>query len=225
MKPQNEDKTEEEKLEEANKAAAKQNIANIEKDRPEPKPEPKPIVPPGSLVDKPKSLMEKMDSIDNLMKKITEMDAKKLKKKSFKLPLKVKRTTRNLTKMMEQNKVQALILKNVGGIQTTIAEISMGRIIVGDLYWDGTGDDYLWPWLGKIPTVILPEWDMRPLSRKMLMEKTIEGKTGMHAQTIIIRAIEAKEAAEKMVGKGINPMMIIVIAVVGIIAYYLFFGG
>ncbi len=166
-----------------------------------------------------------MESVDNLLKNLTEMDTKKLKKKNFKMPFKVKSATRNLTKLMEKNKVQALILKTVGGIQTTIAEISMGRIIVGDKYWDGTGDDFLWPWLGKIPTVILPEWDMRPLSRKMLMEKTKEAKTGMHAQTIIIRAIEAKEAAETISGKGIKSMMIVVLIIIAAIAYYMFFSG
>ena len=215
----NEDK----KLEEVNEAAGRTTAANQGAEvKEEP---PKPIQPPKSLTDKPKSLMDRMESMDGLLRNLTEMDAKKLKKKSFKMPFKVKSVTRNLTNMMEQNKVQALILKRVGGIQTTTAEISMGRIIVGDLYWDGTGDDYLWPWLGKIPTVILPEWDMRPLSRKMLMEKTIAAKTGMHAQTIIIRAIEAKEAAEKVTGKGMKPMMMVVVGIILIIGYYLFFGG
>ena len=206
------------------------NEDNIKDKEPEqkqepPKPIPKPIKPPESMVDKPKSLMEKMDSINDKLKNMEELDAKKSKKKNFKIPWKVKSVTRNLTKMMENNKVQALILKNVGGIHLTTAEISMGRIIVGDLYWDGTGDDYLWPWLGKIPTVILPEWDMRPLSRKMLMEGTKEAKTGMHAQTIILRAIEAKEAAEKVTGKGMKPGLMVALIVLVIVGYYLFFGG
>lgn len=220
MKPENEDKTEEEKLEEANKAAAKQNIANIEKDRPEPKP----IVPPGSLVDKPLSLMDQMAEVNKLMKGITEMDAKKLKKKSIKMPFKVKKVTRNLTKMMVKNKVQVFLLKLTGDIQITIGEINTGRLIVGEMYWNAA-DDIIWRFMGKTPTAIVCEWDMQPLTKKRLMDDTNKLKTWLHPQTIIIRAIEAKEAAEKSVGKGMKPMMLIVIAVVLIIAYYLFFGG
>ena len=185
---------------------------------------PKSIQPPQSMVDKPKSLMGRMDAVEGLMKTIAEMNPKKLKKKSFKMPLKVKSTTRNLTKMMEKNKVQVLLLKTTGNIQPTIGEINTGRLIVGEMYWNAA-DDITWGWLGKIPTVIACEWDMQPLTKKRLMEDTNSLKTWLHPQTIIIRLIEAKEAAEKMGKKKINAMTIVIVGIIIIIGYYIFVGG
>ena len=182
------------------------------------------IEKPGSLVDKPKSLIEQMAELNVLMKNLTEMDTKKLKKKNFKMPMKVKSTTRNLTKMMKKNKVMVILLKTTGTIQPTIGEINTGRLIIGDKYWNAA-DDITWGWLGKTPTVIACEWDMQPLTKKRLMDDTNILKTWLHPQTIIIRAIEAKEAIEKNTGKKMKPMMIIVIGIIIIVGYYLFVGG
>ena len=190
----------------------------------EEQPKPKPIKPPKSLVDEPKSLVQQMAELNGLMKNLTEMDAKKLKKKNFKMPFKVKSVTRNLTKMMQKNQVQVLLLKITGAIQPTIGEINTGRLIVGEFYWNAA-DDITWGWLGKIPTVIACEWDMQPLTKKRLMDDTNALNTWLHPQTIMIRLIEAKEAAEKISGKGFKPMAFVVIGIIVIIAYYLFFGG
>ena len=137
----------EEKLDDANKAAAKHNIEQIktlredEKAQEEPpKPKPKPIEKPKSIVDEPKSLVQQMGELNTLMKGITEMDAKKLKKKNFKMPFKVKSATKNLKKMMEKNQVQVLLLKITGAIQPTIGEINTGRLIVGEFYWNAALD-------------------------------------------------------------------------------------
>ncbi len=201
-----------------------QNEDKTEPEKKEPEEKPKPIVPPKSIVDEPKSLVQQMNEISGLMKNLTEMDAKKLKKKKFKMPFKVKSTTRNLTKMMEKNKIQVLLLKVTGAIHPTIGEINTGRLIVGEMYWNAA-DDITWGWLGKIPTAIVCEWDMQPITRRRLMEDTNKLKTWLHPQTIIIRLIEAKEAAEKVTGKQMKPMMFVVIGIVVIIGYYIFFGG
>ena len=125
---------------------------------------------------------------------------------------------------MEKNKVQVLLLKITGAIHPTIGEINTGRLIVGDMYWNAA-DDITWHWLGKIPTVIACEWDMQPLTKKRLMDDTNTLKTWLHPQTIMIRLIEAKEAAEKVTGKGMKPMMMVALVIIVIIGYYLFFGG
>ena len=209
----------EDELDKANEEATKILLEQEKKEE-----QPKPIEEPKSIVDKPKSLVEQMEEISGLMKNLTEMDAKKLKKKKFKIPLKVKSTTRNLTKMMEKNKVQVLLLKTTGAIQPTIGEINTGRLIIGERFWNAA-DDITWFWLGKIPTVIACEWDMQPLTKRRLMDDTNTLKTWLHPQTIILRAIEAKEAIEKSTGKGMKPIMLVVIGIIIIIGYYLFFGG
>ena len=94
---------------------------------------PKPIQPPKSLSEKPKSLMDKMESIDSSLKNLTEISPKELKKKNFKMPGKAKKATKNLTKLMEKNKVQALVLKTVGGLgfpAKYVFIISIGLIII-----------------------------------------------------------------------------------------------
>jgi len=212
---------------EENKDEFKEIVKDFEKKvekEPEPKIKPRIIEKPGSLVDKPKSLVEQVQELTEIMKNVAQMDAKKLKKKTFKMPLKVKSTTRNLTKMMQKNKVQVLMLKITGAIQPTTGEINTGRLIVGDKYWNAA-DDIIWSWLNKIPTAIICEWDMQPLTKSRLMQDTNSLKTWLHPQTIIIRAIEAKEAIEKASGPKIKPIMFIVIGVVVLVAWYLFFGG
>ena len=179
---------------------------------------------PKSLIDKPKSLMERIENTENLMKNIADMNPKKSKKKNFKMPYKVKSAARNLTKMMEKNKVQVLMFKISGGIHPTIGEINAGRLIIGEMFWNAA-DDIIWQWMGKIPTAVVLEWDMQPLTKRRLMDDTNTLKTWLHPQTIILRAIEAKEASEKMMGKQMKPMMFIVIGIIVISAYYLFFGG
>lgn len=176
------------------------------------------------IIDKPKSMINDIADIKEQLKIITETHPTKEKKKSFKLPSAVKRQTRNLKKMMEKNKVQVLLLKNTGGISPTIGEINSGRLIIGDKIWNAA-DDIIWNWGGKVPTAIVCEWDMQPLTKRRLTDDTNDLKTWIHPQTIILRAIEAKEALE---GKGkftFKPAVLIVLGVIALVVYYLFFGG
>ena len=183
-------------------------------------------IPPRKIENdgKPKSLLSRVDSIEDNLNRLTGLAPTKEQKKRFKFPGFVKRQTRNLKKLMEKNKVQAIVMKLSGGLQPTIADVSMGRIIVGEFYWDAA-DDYVWQWLGKTPTALLPEWDMKPLTKRRLVEDTNKLKTWIHPQTIILRQIAAMRADE---GRGkfqFKPMMWIIIGVVLIAAYYIFFGG
>ena len=222
MNKNNEKVKEDEELDEANKAASKQNIEQqIEKEEVEKKE----IKEPEKTTKKPLSLMEKMSSIEENMKALAGPEAIKSKKKNFKMPMNVKRQTKNLKKLMEKNKVQVLLFKTAGQIQPTIGEINAGRLIVGEMYWDAAGD-ITWQWMGKTPTVAVCEWDMLPITKSRLMEDTGKNKTWMHAQTIIIRMIQAKEAADKVVGGAkMKPAVFIAIGVIGLVLYYLFLGG
>ncbi len=188
------------------------------------KPKPKEIEKPGKLNEKPKSMVDKIDSIEEQLKVLAEPPPSKLKKKSFKFPGKVKRNTRNLKKMMEKNKVQVIMLKVSGAANPTIGEINAGRLIVGENYWNAA-DDITWFWLGKVPTVIICEWDMQPLTKRRLMDDTEAIKSWLHPQTIGIRAIVAKTATEGAMGKKMNLKVLIIAAVIGLVAYYLFVGG
>lgn len=192
------------------------------KEAEQPKAEPRVIEPPKPIEDKEKSLLEKVDEIKENMDRLTGLEKTKEIKKKFKMPGFVKRNTRNLKKMMKKNRIQTIILKNNMDLQPTIGEISMGRLIISDFYWNAA-DQIIWRWMGTTPTAIVCEWDMQPLTQKRLMQQTDELKTWLHPQTILIRAIEAKRAEEKGKGFKFNPMMLVVLGIVAISAYWLFF--
>jgi len=184
---------------------------------------PKKEIEPPKPIEKEKSLLEQVKEIKEFQDKISGFNSNDLAKKSFKFPGSVKRQTRKLRKMMLKSKFQIMLLTLGNGIIPTMGELSMGRIIVGDKYHNGVGV-IPWLWNGKVPTFIIAEWDMQPITKETLMETTDELKTHIDPQTITIRAIEAKEAMDKAKG-GFNFKGLIVMAIIGIIGYFLFFKG
>jgi len=184
----------------------------------------KTIIPPEKIDNKPLSMMQKMDRINENLEAITSLESKKQKKKSFKIPGGVKRQTRNLKKLMKKNKVQVLMLRLTGAMDLTMGEINSGRLIVGENYWNAA-DDIIWHWLGKTPTAIICDWDMQPITKTRLMSETNSYKSWLHPQTIAIRAMMAKLVADKSPGAKMKPAVWIAIGIVGLVMYYLFLGG
>lgn len=182
------------------------------------KEEPKPIEEPK---EKKTGLNEKLNDITEKLDKITQetKTKDKLKKKSFKLPFKVKS---QLKKLAVKNKVQVILLQNNRNIKTTIGEIRDGMLLVGDKIYNGASDG-VWLWNGKFPTMVVPEWDLQPLTPQDLLKETVKGKRLADPQTMIIRAIEFKEAMnpKKLGGKAIIWIMVAVV----VIGYILFAGG
>jgi hypothetical protein len=183
------------------------------------------VQPPGEIIEeKPKSMMERMKEIEDLMKSSKDMESSKTKKKAFKFPGRVKRQTRNLKKLMEKNRIQAIILKRTGGIQPVIAELNKGTIIVGNHYWTSQLD-YVWFWNGTIPTALLPEWDMQPVTMERLIDDTKESKTWMDTEIILMDIIKSKMSSDAIKGGKIKPMTLVIIGIVAVIAGYVLFGG
>lgn len=142
--------------------------------------------------EKKHGLNQKLKDIDEKLEMITETKkhGEKAKKKSFKLPLGMKG---KLKKLAVKNKVQVMLLQHNKNILPTIGEIKEGLIVVGEKYYNGS-DDVIWLWNGKIPTTIIPEWDLQPLTKSLLVKDAEDNKRIAHPQTIIIRALELKEA-------------------------------
>ena len=167
----------------------------------------------GSLNEKVDELHEKIDMIVGAKKK----DEKKLR---FKIPFGVKIKLKTLAK---KKKVQVMLLENNRNIRTTIGEIKEGMLIVGDKIHNGSSD-FIWLWNGKIPTVIVPEWDLEPIMPSKLHQEAVAAKRLIDPQTIMIRSIEYKESLMK--GSGMSGKMIIwiilgIAAVIGV----MFMGG
>ncbi len=180
------------------------------------------------LVGQLKELNEKIDIISDKGKQ-----EEKLKKKKFKLPFKVKS---QLKKLAVKNKVQVILLQGTRNIKPLIGELRDGMLLIKDMVYDGSVDA-TWLWNGKIPTMIVPEWDLKPLTPDGIKE--MKETSGMTAQElanycvkfgrlstpgkIIIRAIEAK--ANQMLGAKANTKAIIITIVIVIVIMAVLFGG
>lgn len=181
------------------------------------------------LVGQLKELNEKIDIISD--KKNQE---KKLKKKKFRLPFKVRS---QLKKLAVKGKVQVMLLQTTRNIKPVIGEIRDGMLLIKDMVYNGSVDS-TWLWEGKIPTMIVPEWDLQPLTPEGIRE--MKATSGMSAQQlmnyclqfgrsvvpgkIIIRAIEAKQN-QMLTGKVGAKGIIIAVVIAIIIMAILFSGG
>jgi len=184
--------------------------------------------PKKGLVGQLKELNEKIDIISDKKKQ-----EKKLKKKKFKIPFKVKS---RLKKLAIKNKVQVMLLQRTRNIKPVIGEIRDGMLLVKDMVYNGAVNS-TWLWNGKYPTMIVPEWDLQPLTPEGIQE--MKKTSTMSAQElasycmkfgrsavpgkIIIRAIEAKQ--NQMLGAKANVKTIILVIVGTIVAMAILFGG
>ncbi len=180
------------------------------------------------LVGQLKELNEKIDIISQ-----KDKQEKKLKKKKFKIPLKVKS---QLKKLAVKNKVQVMLLQRTRNIKPVIGEIRDGMLLIKDMIYNGSVDA-TWLWNGKIPTMIVPEWDLQPMtpdgieemkrtstmSSQELMSYCIKFGRSAVPGKIIIRAIEAKQ--NLMLGSKANIKAIVLTIVVVIIIMAVLFGG
>ncbi len=181
------------------------------------------------LVGQLQELNEKIDIISD--KKNQE---KKLKKKKFKLPFQIKS---QLKKLAVKDKVQVMLLQRTRNIKPIIGEIRDGMLLIKDMVYNGSVDA-TWLWNGKIPTMIVPEWDLQPLTpdgiEEMKRTSTMSAQELMNycnsfgrsavPGKIIIRAIEAKQNL-MLKGKANMKTIILTIVVVIIIMAVLFSGG
>lgn len=159
-----------------------------------------------------KEINEKLDTITR------ETKHSKTKKKAFKLPFRVKS---QLKKLAKKNKVQVILLQNNRNIKPTIAELKDGMLLVGDKIYNGSAN-IVWLWNGKFPTVIVPEWDLEPLTPEGLYKDAKDNKRLSEPQTIIIRAMEYKESLKP---KTIGGKMLIWLLIGGVVVFYILFAG
>ena len=169
---------------------------------------------------KKEGIKHKLDDLTEKIDLLTQETKvkKKMKKKQFKLPMGMKA---KLKKLAKKNKVQVMLLQSNKNIKPTIGEMKNGMLMIGEQVHDGS-PDIIWLWDGKIPTAIVPEWDLKPLTADMLLEKAIENKRIIHPQTIMIRAFEFKEALQP---KKISGKMAIWIFIIGAVVLYVLFAG
>lgn len=142
-------------------------------------------------------ISDKIDEIYSLVKSEKKEDKKKLTKLEKKIRIsKAKR---------EKNFVTLLILKANASAEIQKLPIINDSVKLKkqDTYHVATSE-YIWTHR-QFPFMILPEWDMKPISRKRLVEKTIEDKTWASPQKLLIHYMEVSKVKPKMSlgGKGL----------------------
>lgn len=210
-----------EKIKQRMKAKKLKKILNKKEPEPLPKPEPpEEEAPPEEP--KPVSMADKIDKINEQLELITKKKKieTKFKKKRFKIPYKVRS---QLKKGILKNKVQVMLIQRNSTIKGTVGEIKNGMLVLGkDLIHD-CPMDCIGLWNGKIPTVILPEWDLKPLSLSSMYRDAIDNKRLADPQRIIIRTMAMKEALQGRTLQGKQILWIIIIS--AIVFGVLFMGG
>lgn len=168
------------------------------------------------------SLSSKLEELDEKLDTIAGLKGadKEFKKKSFKIPFKVKS---QLKKGLLKNKIQVLLLRMNKTILPTIGEFKLGQLTIGENVWTGE-EDIIWNWNGKVPTAIVPEWDLTPLTRGALIKECVEGNRSAAASDIIIRKMAATDAMAQE-KKKMDFKMLIWIFIIGAAGLWIMFGG
>lgn len=154
-------------------------------------------IPPKEISKEPQGIRTELNELKQQIQLITGTESgQELKKGKFKLPWKIRGKIRNLKKLIAKNQIQVMLLTTNRGIQPTIGDLISGMLIIGDKIYDGAAD-VVWLWNGKVPTAIVPEWDIKPLTPEYLHSEAEINSRIIHPQTIMIRAMELKEAMQK----------------------------
>ena len=161
-----------------------------------------------------KTISEKLDRLLDSFEQIQV-------KKKFKLPFGI-RTQRG---KLKKNYAVVEIIRTNGNVDFKFVQIEDNTVKIGDIYYETTAKHVLR--YGKYPLIILPEWNISPLSKpeeqifsseKNLDEAVKEGKLSA-AEKFILHAIKMDLVKEK---PKINfTTIIIIIAVLGGLALVL----
>ena len=143
---------------------------------------------------------------------------KKYKDKPFRLPAKIRARAKRAA---QKNKILVFLLKSNRGIVPTIGQMSDGMVYIGDKVHNASLD-FIWLYKYKIPALVIPEWSLVPIGTKDYYEAVDKNKI-IDPQTIIIRAIEAKES--EMSKKILSGKFLLWIVLVGAAVAYILFSN
>lgn len=171
----------------------------------------KPITPFNQL-----GLNDKLDRINDVLE--TGIKSKKGKEKGFRLPGSIRSASKKYDK---KNKVIVFLVKTNKSLIPLVTQIYKGMVWIND-NWHSIPVDSIIYYKNKIPCIILPEWDLIPLSPDKLYGDAVQNHRLIDPQTLVIRALkmEASLTPKKLAGK-----MWIWIILGGVAAIYVIFGG
>lgn len=149
------------------------------------------------------------------------MEHTNAKEKKFKLKWNVRRQLKTLAK---KNKILVFLLTRNRAIKTLIEKVTNGYIMVNGSPRE-IALDYVFLYEGKIPAVVLPDWDMQPIGTAEYYEAIESGDRNADSSATLIRMLESQEFEDKKKG-GISPFIWVIIGLVAVVVIgYLIFGG
>lgn len=160
-----------------------------------------------------KGLGNKIDDLAAILKE--QQQTTKKKKKEFKLPLGVRSGAKSKIK---KNYAMIIKLSTNGALNFKLLQILPNGMVYlkeNNTYHQVTAGDIFW--YKNYPTVILPEWSLKPFSAKDHYDKTVKDKMLASPQRIIIDAIKESQIKGKGFG-GMNLKVYLVIGIVVIVA-------
>jgi hypothetical protein len=165
-------------------------------------------------------LTKKIDDLTERLNKLDPKTEKRMQKKyGLKWPAKVKS---KMKKAWKKDKIPVIELKNTGIAFPTIGQLKNGNCIVNGIHHDG-GKGFVWLWKGKIPIMVIPEWDTNPIGTKQYQESMDEGRTTNH-QKITIRAIQMAQQ-EELKKKKIKGSALVWLGIAAVVVGYLIFSN
>lgn len=166
-------------------------------------------------MDQNKGINAKIDDLLKYREKEEDEKRSKLKKKRFKLPAFIKK---RIGKPRYRNYALVVFLRRNREVDMKFIEVLNDAIMIEDKCYDARADCYYTYGKSRIPTLILPEWNLRPIGTLDYQHAVERGET-VDAQDITIKAHERMEAEAKKRG-AIDPKMIVIIVIIAIIAGY-----
>ena len=171
-----------------------------------------------SDVSSPKGLSSKIEELNKKLEDLSrDNKTKKREKKQFGLPSKVKR---EFKKISLKKKILVIFLSNNRGMIPMVREIKDGVINIDDKPYDASMD-YMFLWKGKVPAIVIKEWDLSPVGTKDYYDAVKENRLA-DPVSVAIRMIENSQNPSK---PKISPKWWVFIGL-GVIAFlWVLFGG
>jgi hypothetical protein len=168
-------------------------------------------------VESPKSgLKSQLEEVNEKLNFLTKRDIKQ-EHKEFRLPSKVKK---QLKKLAVKNKMLVIYLTRNKGMLPLVQEIKDGSIMIDGKPHD-VNIDSVFLWKGKYPSVVVPEWDLKPIGTESYYDAVEQNRIADPVATAI-RIIENSANPEK---KKLSPKAWIFIGLAIIAGIYVLVGG
>jgi len=150
-----------------------------------------------------KSMMQKIDILfKEKAKEIKEKEEAGIKKsrKIFRVPRKV---SAGAKRKIKQNQILVMFLSASGNLMPQWCKIEDEMVYIRkNDTWHQATNEYLMNFMGKYPTMLLPEWSMKPYSPREAKKEAEDRGEDISVQKFLIKIMKMTQAELKKKGFG-----------------------